>query len=487
MLENHSFDNIFALSGIDGIAAATTADTNTYRNQPYAVQSGAPVTMPTDPGHEFLDVFEQLAGADAVFNPTQPYPAIVNSGFASNYATSRSEGVPPAAADIGKIMACFDTATQLPVIHQLATQFAICDHWFSSLPGPTWPNRFFAHGASSNGLDHSPTDTEMAQWDSIEGFQFPNGSIYDALTQKKLAWRIYNDNRDADSDDPQNRLGAIAQVAALKGIHLTDVRSLSDLAADLQGNYPFVYTFLEPNYGNVLNNTYEGGSSQHPRDDVHGGESLLKRVYEAIRNSPLWESSLLIVTYDEHGGFYDSVPPGPAVAPGDTQGKSPYNKYSFNFEQLGVRVPAVVVSPLIPAGTVDPTVYDHSSILATIERQFGLGALTARDRSANDLLHLLTLPAARGDCPAQLVEPALAAPKAAAVPADIEEQPLPASGTARGLLAIAAKTDFELSTGSDNEKAAIVQTHHKIHTRGQARDYSNRVMKKVDAARAGRR
>jgi phospholipase C len=493
MLENHSFDNIFAMSGIAGIAAATSADSNSYGGSIYAVQSGAPVTMPTDPGHEFYDVFEQLAGPGVSFNPNQQYaPAILNSGFASNYATTRSEGSPPAAADIGKIMYCFDTPNQLPVIYQLATEFAICDHWFSSLPGPTWPNRFFVHGASSVGLDHSPTDTELAEWDTIDGFQYPSGSIYDALTKNGLRWRLYNDRTDANSDDPQSRFGELAQVASLKGIHLADVNSLSRFAADLRGSYPYHYTFIEPNYGDILANTYAGGSSQHPMDDVYGGESLIKMVYEAIRNSPIWNTSLLIITYDEHGGFYDSVRPGPAVAPGDVSEESRFNKYGFNFQQLGVRVPAVVVSPLIPAGTVDHTEYDHSSVPGTLESQFGFGSLTDRDKNAENVLHLLTLASPRTDCPERLADPAPPAPKPAAVPPAlaapaIDEQPLPSSGNLRGAIAIAAKTDFELSSGSDADKAAIVQKHDQIKTKGQARDYVNSVMQKLDAVRAGRR
>ena len=483
MLENHSFDNIFAMSGIAGIAAATAGNTNAYNGQTYPVQGGAPVTMPTDPGHEFLDVFEQLAGAGAVFNPNEQYaPAIVNSGFASNYATTTSEGSPPQPGDIGKIMACFTTPTQLPVIYQLATEFAICDRWFSSLPGPTWPNRYFVHGASSAGLDHSPTDTEMAEWDTIDGFQYPHGSIYDALGKNGLKWRLYNDKKDSNSDDPQSMLGGFAQVASLQGVHLTDVNPLSQFAADLQGNYPYHYTFIEPNYGDIVNNTYRGGSSQHPMDDVFGGESLIKTVYEAIRNSPVWNSSLLIVTYDEHGGFYDSVAPDPAAAPDDGASVR-FNKYGFNFRQLGVRVPAVVVSPLIPRGTVDHIVHDHSSIPATLEAQFGFGALTGRDQNANHVLHLLTLTAPRTDCPAALADPAppAARPAAAAAPTAADAERLPSYGNLRGALAIAAKTDFELSSGSDADKAAIVQKHHKIHTRGEAREYLNSVLQKVQA------
>jgi phospholipase C len=158
MLENHSFDNIFAMSGIQGINAATVQDWNSYQGEKYLVQDGAPPCMTTDPGHEFKDVLEQLCGADAACKyKGGAYPPVNNSGFASSYATSLSEDTgTPTPDHIGDIMACFNTQKQLPVIWQLAREFAICDNWYSSLPGPTWPNRFFVHGASSAGWTNSP-------------------------------------------------------------------------------------------------------------------------------------------------------------------------------------------------------------------------------------------------------------------------------------------------------------------------------------------
>ncbi len=216
MLENHSFDNAFGQSGIPRITHASPADSNTYQGVTYAVGSPAPTSMPTDPGHEFLDVVQQLTD-QTTYPSGGPYPGINLSGFAENYATSTTEGSPPAPADIGEIMLGFDTSNQLRVIYQLATEFAVCDHWFSSLPGPTWPNRFFVHGASSAGLDHSPTTEQIAQWE-IPGFCFtyPHGSIFDALSGAGLTWRIYNDDTDAYSDDPQNGsvLGALAGIGA---------------------------------------------------------------------------------------------------------------------------------------------------------------------------------------------------------------------------------------------------------------------------------
>ena len=159
MLENHSFDNVFAMSGIPNITAASKANFNTFDDINYHVFDTALTQMPSDPGHEFLDTFQQLCGDGnlvPLWKKGSDYPPlglqIENKGFVANYATTSSEGNPPPNCDIGNIMGCFDTQTQLPVIYQLATEFAICDHWFSSIPGPTWPNRFFLHGASSNGF-----------------------------------------------------------------------------------------------------------------------------------------------------------------------------------------------------------------------------------------------------------------------------------------------------------------------------------------------
>src|SRR5258706_4628828 len=194
-------------------------------------------------------------------------------------------------------MACFATPTQLPVLYQLATEFAICDQWHSSLPGPTWPNRFFVHGASSSGLDTSPSSAQMAKWElPDEGFKYPNGSIYDLLSAEGIPYRFYNDSTGFPSelslysDDPKNgsAAGAVPQVSSLSGVTLLDINSLEHFAADLQGPYPYRYTFIEPHYGDIVHGTYAGGSSQHPMDDVYGGENLLANVYAAIRNSPYW-------------------------------------------------------------------------------------------------------------------------------------------------------------------------------------------------------
>jgi phospholipase C len=405
MLENHSFDNIFAFSGINGITHATTANCNTYNNNSYCVSDTAtPTGMPTDPGHEFTDILQQLCGTGTTYAPPT-YPAIDLSGFAAIYATSADEKTGlPTDDQIGDIMACFNTSSQLQNSYYLATHYVICDQWFSSLPGPTWPNRFYVHGASSaywnstgqcyQSLDDSPSQIQMAEWEGPDGFTYRNGSIYDALNNANIPWRIYYDDTLALS-------GSFPQVAAIKGISLADVlsvKSITDMQGDLHSAYPYRYTFIEPNYGNILNNTYEGGSSEHPMDDVSGGENIIGNVFNWITQSPLWPNSLLIITYDEHGGFYDSVIPGPTVPP-DTSDQPGANGFVFN--QLGVRVPGLIISPLVTAG-VDSTIYDHSSVPATVERLFGLQSMTARDAAANDFTHLIPSGVARTERPQTL-------------------------------------------------------------------------------------
>jgi phospholipase C len=529
MLENHSFDNIFAMSGIQEINVATVHDSNSYRGEKYLVRDGAPTFMTTDPGHEFKDVLEQLCGAEAACKyKGGAYPSVNNSGFASSYATSTSEDTgTPARDHIGDIMACFNTRKQLPVIDQLAREFAICDNWYSSLPGPTWPNRFFVHGASSAGWTDSPHLTDEVTWETIHGFRYSNGSIFQALHNAGHEWRLYNDDKNQFSDDPSGPEfgGWISQVASLHGISQLDLHSIDHFANDLNKTvegrpaYTYPYTFIEPNFGRSFFSpqqchkgpaykgpTYKGGSSQHPEDDPSGGEGLIKAVYEAIRNSRIWNTSLLVIVYDEHGGFYDHVKPGCAIPPGDgiPKGQKTRNALGFDFTQYGVRVPAVIVSPLIPRGKVDHTLYDHSSILATLERLLGMNPLTDRDANAKDLRHLLTNPAPREDCPKILVSPAAshrgffekelmaldqlveeAVDKVETVLA-IHDEPLPDSGNVIGFLQILLKTELECSqlNGEDEaEQVRILENYKKIKTKNQAHAYVKHMRDKIEATK----
>ena len=456
--------------------------------------------MPTDPGHEWQDTLEQLCGPQygAGFNgpitlrqPWTPYnQPIVNSGFASNYATTASEITTdnpnkPNPGQYGEIMMGFNTPVDLPVTYQLATEFAVCDSWHASIPGPTWPNRFFVHGASSGGWADSPSSAQTVKWEAPGGgFVYPSkASIYDRLNGASLQWRVY-----IDENGPI--FGGIPQVSALKGVtYKVNTNNFASFAQDVQGPYPYAYTFIEPNYGDTFGGSYTGGSSQHPMDTMDRGEMLIKQTYEAIRNSPLWERSLLIVTYDEHGGFYDSVAPTAAPKPNDGSPQDiTINSGGFLFDWYGVRVPAMLISPLIPKGTVDKTLYDHASVPATLEALFGLQPMTDRDRLANTVLNQLSLPTPRNDCPTVLSNPAGGAAGLATAPVATATQnanePLPAEGNVQGFLAVLAKTDADLSRGDEAELAAIQTRVAAIATVGEAEAYAQEVIAKANAAQA---
>ena len=473
LLENRSFDHMLGHSGLTGtdpetnqptkINGPSAEDSNAHRGAEYPASSPFYEPIPVDPAHEFPDVLEQLCGTQVIYKGG-PYPSANNSGFVSNYAGSHSKEEGNAPGNFGQIMDGF-TSEQLPVLNALAKEFAVCDGWHSSLPGPTFPNRLFAMGASSGGLDHSPTNLEMVTHETIDGFSLPNGSIFDSIGHSfpEHAWRIYSG-------------GWFPLVAALKGIHLADVHSLSDFRTDLSGDqYPWRLTWIEPDYGDAANGTFIGGNSQHPMDCVGRGEELIKNVYEAIRNSAVWESSLLIVTWDEHGGFFDHVRPGKAVAPGDSRPGKGYNKHGFPFTRLGVRVPAVVVSPWIPAGTIDHRPYDHGSIPKSIENVFGLPSLTKRDQAAKSVFSLLSLANVRTDAPPKLPDfvPPRHVPKEIIRPAEESVN----NGNLPVFLHIAMRHEAALSHPA--KKAAVLRRAQAIQTRGQARQYLKEINDRV--------
>ncbi len=429
MLENRAFDHMFGFSGLKGADqdGQPTAVIGADPDQDFNVDSGThqPVPVTTDPpadfalkgvdqdpGHEFEDTLMALcAQFDEAGNLVLPapqyqpvpggYPPTTNGGFVENYMHP-SNPDDKASSTPDRIMRCFDTAEQLPVMYQLAQEFAICDQWFSSMPGPTWPNRFFLLAASTGGLDHSPSTADIITATTVEGYRFENGNVFDLLDDNCIDWRIF------EGDD-------FPVSFALSGMNLNALQgrftNFEDFESELsEPGFSPRFVFIEPKYGaHGFDVTGPGdftcGDSMHPLDDVTRGEKLIKTVYEAIRNSPHWENSLLLIVFDEHGGFYDHVRPPAAVPPGDTMTES-YIQHHFQYDQLGVRVPALVISPLIRRGVIDHTIYDHTSMLASVERLFRIRPLTNRDRAANDFLHLLSLESPRTDAPTRLPEPA---------------------------------------------------------------------------------
>ena len=208
-------------------------------------------------------------------------------------------------------------------------------------------------------------------------------------------------------------------------------------------------------------------------------------MYEAIRNSPLWNTSLLVIVYDEHGGFYDHVPPVVVTPPGDSNVNQLTALNGFDFKLSGVRVPAVVVSPLIAKGTVDHTVYDHTSILATLQRMLGMGHLTHRDEAANDLRPLFEHSALRADqdCPRTLNSPVPPIQNLNREPINEIDQPLPASGNWVGFLNILLKTELEMCHGDENEQADVLKNFQEITTTSAAKAYIQSMGTKIETLR----
>ena len=373
MLENRSFDHMCGWFGRgDGLtpnmsnredpADPASLEVKVNRNAAYLGD------LTIDPSHAVMDVNEQLFGTAVVPDP----PVASNSGYVSNYAKQPGNTI----AGAHTIMNAFDPA-KLPVLDTLSSEFVLCDRWFASVPGQTWPNRFFVHAATSGGFADN----------KVRDYTFP--TIYDSLEAAGYDWAIYF------HDFPQS----LTLSSLRKESYRPRFKFAPQFFLDLKtGNLP-AYSFIEPRYFDFLR---WKATDQHPPHDVRLGEHLIADVYEALRKSSAWESSILIVLYDEHGGIHDHVSPPTAANPDGLSSVNP----PFAFDRLGIRVPAIIISPLVKKGVVESTVYDHTSIIATARQLFGgLGApLTQRDLNANTFGHLLQA-TTRTDAPMTLTRP----------------------------------------------------------------------------------
>jgi phospholipase C len=375
MLENRSFDHVLGALKAQNPAIAGALD-NEFSNLTDPAVPTSPVVpvgpasayaMPFDPGHEFEDVQIQLYGriASAARKSAPRIDPAPMSGFV--YSAEEAAKAQP---DAGMVMQSFHPE-KLPILATLATEFALFNYWHSSLPGPTWPNRFFAHAGTSGGLSDSPTDPDI-----IQGFTFPAGTLFSRLADAHKQWRIYHDGL------PQTA-GIDSLRTEYLNIFTKNFRDMSCFEGDLRASHWPEYVFIEPSYDTGHN--YVNGNSMHPLNDIRKGERLIKRVYEAIRASRIWPDTLLLITCDEHGGFFDHVSPPVAIPPGgDQRYNNPANNFAFDL--LGVRVPAIAVSAYTAKNTVigrsPQDRYDHTSILSTVEKRFGLAALRDRDAVA---------------------------------------------------------------------------------------------------------
>ncbi|HZL41784.1 MAG TPA: alkaline phosphatase family protein [Verrucomicrobiae bacterium] len=486
MLENRSFDHLFGylkatnpkVWGLTG-NEFNQKDPNSPSDPAVKVQRASSFVMTFDPAHEYYDVQMQLYGPLAGTDPGLPPIANPRSDPApmTGFITSATQAV-DFSGDENLVMGCFQP-DQLPVISTLAAEFGLFNFWYSSLPGPTWPNRFFIHAATSGGLTDSPSNGQV-----LAGFTFQNGTIYERLNSAGKDWCIYHDG--------------LPQTAGLSNLRDEFVNPFTEKFQDMDDFFEDVkkgelseYNFIEPRYD--TGNNYLDGNSMHPLNDIRKGEALVKQVYESLRNSSYWAETMLIITFDEHGGFYDHQPPPVAVPTGDDSQYANIN-YIFPFDQLGVRVPALVISAYTAKGTVigtdpnDPsTVFDHTSVLATVETLFGMKPLTKRDAQANTLEVAMNQAAPRlspQEALTTLPAPAADAAAAPANPADIfaaaPQAPLSTNQSTMAALALAC----DLKMTRPEYHAALISNHQKLVEQKDAADYIQSVESKVAARRA---
>ena len=392
-MENRSFDHMLGSlkavnPKIDGIVDADPFSNPDAANNPVKPQPKAAfqAQLQPDPDHHFPAVDLQIYGGDKSDNRKPNM-----QGFVKSYFNQRRD-----AAHSQMIMYYFPKE-KLPVLTTLALEFAVFNRWFASIPGPTICNRAFAHyGTSFGRVDLNP----IYPPETIK-------SIYTRLigASPKRTAKVYYYDTTSSTMEVANLLQNQPELFGTYSQFLKDCE---------KGNLPS-YSFVEPNYSDhETDSGEEVANDQHPDHNMQAGEMFIASIYQAIKNNPdLWETTALFITYDEHGGIFDHVPPPDCPKDQFTaDGNATGTGVPFHFDRLGVRVPSILISPWIPKGSVVDRVFDHASIPATITKFF-LGdwaPRSPRETSADIFIepqgpavdparNLLSLDVMRTDCP----------------------------------------------------------------------------------------
>lgn len=372
MMENRSFDHMLGYLGkhggrtdVDGLQdpePGKPPKKNTYDGDDYFPFPLTETLFKVSPCHGYDCVDRQVNTKESQNRQVREEGAM--GGFVKDFA-ERAKDAASNCINVkpGDIMGYY-TAEQVPVYDALAREFLICDHWFCSHPGGTFPNRFYA---MTGRLDRDANGNPEVN--NPHGDNFApvfTKTIFDHLTDQGVSWHYYehgycflrlferytfDTTNIVDVRDPENGFFAAAQAGTLPSV-----------------------SFIDPDFIEV-----PPGNDDHAPADIANGQHLIGKIVHALMKGPLWNKTLLLITYDEHGGFYDHVPPplAPAVS---------------GIDHYGVRVPTFVISPWVERGTVTNVVFDHTSILKTIARRF-LNArppdMGERMAQANDLSMVL--------------------------------------------------------------------------------------------------
>jgi phospholipase C len=376
MMENHSYDNFLGMLG-RGDGFTLGPDGQPTATNPYA-------------NGQIQHAFHMPTTCQLSSQPSQTWyathTAYDNGAMDGFVRTPVSLG---SSTTSGPVTMGYWTGDDLPFTYSLARTFPIGDRWFCSVLGQTFPNRRYLIAGTSAGM----TDDEGV---SDLSLVVPTaGTLFNLLDKYGISWENYV---------ASYPLGATPELYPVNDTipELTRHKALSDFVTDAGAGKLPSFSFLDPNYST---------QSQENPQNIVVGEALLAQVVQAVGASPLWPSTLLLVTYDEHGGYYDHVPPPVALPPDDippllNPGESAYD----GFARYGIRVPSVVVSPYARRNYVSHVLHDHTSLLAMVERKWNLPALTYRDANANDLTDFLDLGALAARQPTFATMPPLAAP-----------------------------------------------------------------------------
>ncbi len=340
MMENHSFDNILGLIGRgDGFTLGP---------------NGQPTAKNPDGHGDFVHAFHMPTECQTtgVGNDWKVTHEAYDDGTCQGFVTSTT----------AEAMGYF-TSADLPFTCGMARTFPIADRYFCSAMAQTYPNRRYLMAGTSLGLIDDSFPTALP----------PNGVIFEQFNQHGITWKDYYSTLPTLGIF----LPLLEDPSLSPGLAMID-EFFSDAAA---GTLPS-FSLVEPDYGK---------QSEEDPQDVQFGDQFMGHVVNAVMSGPNWDSTMLIWTYDEHGGYYDHVPPPAAVMPDDIPPALKPGDPPGGFDRYGFRVPSGVVSPYAKKDFVSHTIYDHTSILKTVEEKWNLPALTRRDANANSLLDMLDL------------------------------------------------------------------------------------------------
>jgi phospholipase C len=374
-MENRSFDHLLGwLPGANGKQAGLTYID--LAGNPHPTWRIAPDWQGwryADPKHDWESVARQW-----------------NRGASDGFLKTQPEG------DVYPIS--YYTGEDLPVLATLARSYTTFDAYFCSLLGATWPNRFYMHCAATD-VDQTGVYPYLQHATELppRGVARPSKlelAIWDRLAAKGVSGGYYY------SSEPMTGLFASRKYDAISHHY---ERFTTDAAA---GRLPNV-TFLDPEYGTIPELTGTS-NDDHPHGSVKVGDAFIGEVYDTLRRSPQWERMVFVLTFDEHGGFYDHQPPPVVRDDNVNPGPGPHPDY----KRLGFRVPCVAMGPFATARVEHAGPYEHCSILRMIEWRWGLEPMHARDRDAKNLADALDFTSRRApvDIPSVAVPPTVPSP-----------------------------------------------------------------------------